>query len=353
MDQTKLKSNKNLTLKILPVFLLIITSTVLNAQELLQLGSNVENSEKIIVVTNRAITMVDNDHFIAEPRYDQEGVFTYFTAYDAKGAWSFTREESIGSMLKNDFEFNDWLVFVHGDSKTLLDAVKRAEEIKDLHHVNVLVYSWPSKDPELSPIANFKKSYNNVEHGTAYFKDFLVQLNELKIVGNNPLSAEKMTLFLHSLGNYFMKQLVAENLQVSLDESLFNNLILNAAAVEEKDHHLWVEQLNFSVRTYINSNDDDISLTGLRMLTSLGLQLGEKPKEPFAKNAIYVNFTDAVGFPGSMGPSHSYYFSTITEKSKNIKEYYTSIFHGEAAQLENTKLFAQIPPNQQSYTIKF
>jgi HD superfamily phosphohydrolase YqeK len=65
-----------------------------------------------------------------------------------------------------------------------------------------------------------------------------------------------------------------------------------------------------------------------------------------------VSFTEAVGFPGSMGPSHSYYFASIPEKSQNIKAYYTGIFHGYEAQLDNNQLFAYIP-KQNSFSIIF
>jgi hypothetical protein len=136
-----------------------------------------------------------------------------------------------------------------------------------------------------------------------------------------------------------------------LNDKLFVNVIINAAAVEQEGHNLWVEQINFSERIYINSNDDDMSLSGLRFLTKLGRQLGESALEPYATNAIYVNFTDAVGFPGSMGPSHSYYFASVTEKSENIRKYYTTILHGNEAELHNSELFTYAPEEPSYYII--
>lgn len=324
----------------------------MNAQDLLQKKIPAEYDYKIHVVTNRNISEIDDKQFIAEAVYNNEGQFTYLTAYGSEDNWTFKEEESMTVMMNQDQLYKDWLVFVHGDSKTMLTAVERAKEIQKLHHVNVLVYSWPSKDPDLSPIANFKNSYSNVELATAYFKEFLLMVDDLKNSDYNQIGNQNMSLFLHSLGNYFLQSMVADGLHTGLDENLFDNLIINAAAVEEKDHHLWVEKLNFSDRVYINSNDDDFSLTGLRILTKLGRQLGENPREPYAENAIYVSFTEAVGFPGSMGPSHSYYFASIPEKSENIKKYYTGIFHGLEAQLTNNQLFAY-KPKQGAYAIIF
>ena len=88
------------------------------------------------------------------------------------------------------------------------------------------------------------------------------------------------------------------------------------------------------------------------MLTKLGRQLGEGPKKVYAQNAVYVNFTEAVGFPGSMGPSHSYYFASITEKSNNIKNYYSDILQGNEIRLNDDTLFAFIP-NEKYYAIIF
>jgi len=348
-----LKSNTKNILKmhlILLISLLSINFSI--AQETLKIGIDEESIYKVLVATNRNINFQNDTTFIAEHHLNKTGTFSFLTANGSDKNWSYTMEDSFSSMFVQEFEYTDWLVFIHGDSKTLQTAVERANEIQKLHNVNVLVYSWPSKDPEVSPFKNFKVSYSNVESGLPYFKDFLVMIDELKDALNNPFNDQNISLFLHSLGNYYLERMVKENLHKGLDEYLFDNLIINAAAVEERGHEEWVEQLNFSRRIYINSNDDDFSLTGLRIISPLGRQLGEGPRKNYAENAFYVSFTEAVGFPGSMGPSHSYYFASIPEKSQNIKAYYTGIFHGYEAQLDNNQLFAHIP-KQNSFSIIF
>lgn len=336
----------------LVVLFMLLMINFSSAQETLKLGITDEANYKILVATNRIITINDDSSFIAEPMINKDGSFSFLTASGTDEQWSYQFENTFHSIFDQEFDYNDWLVFIHGDSKTLQTAIDRAKEIQKLHKVNVLIYSWPSKDPEVSPFKNFRISYANVEATSPYFKDFLVMIDDLKKEENNPFRGENISLFLHSLGNYYLERMVADNLHKGLDENLFDNLIINAAAVEEKGHKEWVEQLNFSQRIYINSNDDDFSLTGLRVISPLGRQLGEGPRSDYAENAVYVNFTEAVGFPGSMGPSHSYYFASITEKSMNIKEYYTGIFHGYEAQLHNDQLFAYMS-KQNSFSIIF
>lgn len=352
--QLALVSNTSKTVFKMHLFVLIMLLIINfgSAQETLTLGHTNESKYKILVATNRILTIQDDTTFIAEPRVNSNGAFSFFTASGNDEQWSYNLEDSFKSMFNQDFDHTNWLVFIHGDSKTLQTAIDRAKEIQKLHKVNVLIYSWPSKDPEVSPFKNFRVSYANVEATSSYFKEFLVMIDELKKEEDSPFLSENVTLFLHSLGNYYLERMVEDNLHNGLDEYLFDNLIINAAAVEEKGHKEWVEQLNFSQRIYINSNDDDFSLTGLRIISPLGRQLGEGPRSSYAENAVYVNFTEAVGFPGSMGPSHSYYFASIPEKSENIKNYYTGIFHGYEAQLGNNQLFA-FKPKQNAYAIIF
>ena len=334
------------------VLMLLFLSEVINAQETIQVSETEKSSNKIFVVTNRSLLHDSADHLVFQHNLSESGQHYYLSANQFGGSWIYQEEESLKNLIRGNQNQNNWLIFIHGDGKTLQASVDRAKEIQDLHQVNVLVYSWPSKNPDVGAIKNFKNSYSNVEESVEGFSDFLGELGTLNLSENNPLSGKNVSLFFHSLGNYYLERMVKDDYHQGLTEEYFDNLIINAAAVEQEDHHLWVEQLNISRRIYINSNDDDFSLSGLRVLTRLGRQLGESAKAPFASNATYVDFTEAVGFPGSMGPSHSYYFASITEKSEKIKNYYTTIFHGEEAPLFNSELFAW-ETEQPHYIIQF
>ena len=333
------------------VLVLVFLAEIMHAQEIIQSGSIIQSNDKIMVVTNRDYKSTDQNTFVFEPRLKDDGTNSFFIAQQENGSWIYHKENSLENLFEQNETYTDWVIFIHGDGKNLQTSVERAREIQKLHKVNVLVYSWPSKDDDMNGIRNFKNSYKNVELSTSQLFQFLKELNEVKLSETNPFKDQNLTLFLHSLGNYYLERMAADGFLDQISDQLFENVILNAAAVEQEGHNVWVDQIDFSERIYINSNDDDMSLSGLRFLTKLGRQLGESALEPYAKNAIYVNFTDAVGFPGSMGPSHSYYFASVTEKSENIRKYYTTILHGNEAELKNTTFFTYAPEEPSYYII--
>jgi hypothetical protein len=341
-------------LKHLATFLILAVMFVtgsIQAQEIVMKGLIDSSKDKILVVTNREIHEHDTNGLAVYPKLADKREQLFLVAQEQSEEWIFHQESSLANLINHQVNYTDWVVFIHGDGKSLQASVDRAREIQKLHKVNVLVYSWPSKDDDMNGIRNFKNSYQNVELSTPQFYEFLMELKAVKLSETNPFNGQNLTLFLHSLGNYYLERLAVDGFSVQLNEKFFNNVIINAAAVEQEGHNVWVEQIAFTERIYINSNDDDMSLSGLRFLTRLGRQLGESAEAPYAKNAIYINFTKAVGFPGSMGPSHSYYFATVTDKSSNIRNYYTSILHGNEVELFNIELFTYSPEEPAFYII--
>jgi hypothetical protein len=308
-------------------------------------------SSKVVVITNRIQSIPGEGQIQFDPVLDTTNPLKILTAAYSNEEWFFNEEADLASSFSGTFPEKDWMIFIHGDGKTLWGAVDRARELQELHHVNVIVFSWPSKDPDMGAIKNFKNSYANVENSTGQFATIIEMFADLRQSEKNPFQDANLTLFLHSLGNYYLARMYEDGIDVVTEEPVFDNLIINAAAVEAEDHHLWIEPIDYARRIYVNSNDDDFSLSGLRVLTRMGRQLGESPLPPLALNANYVDFTESVGFKG-MGPSHSYFFASVTEKSEVIKSYYTTIFQGREAPLVDPEYFAYIP-SQDAYTIKF
>lgn len=334
------------------ILTLVFLSEILMAQEVLKVDNTTESANKIFVVTNRSLIEADASQLVFDNELDEKKKHSFLTATLVDQQWTYQQEESLHQLFAQSSNENDWLFFVHGDGKSLQLAVERANEIQKLHNINVLVYAWPSRDEDLGGIKNFKNSYKNVELSASMLHSIIAEIVDFRVQNAEYFENYQLSMFMHSLGNYYMEQMVDAGYLNHMNQKVFDNIILNAAAVEQEDHNVWVEKINMADRIYINSNDDDISLSGLRFLTKLGRQLGESALAPYAKNAIYVNFTDAVGFPGSMGPSHSYYFASITDKSENIKQYYSTIFHGQAAPLFDSELFSYVP-KEEKYSIRF
>jgi esterase/lipase superfamily enzyme len=236
---------------------------------------------------------------------------------------------------------DDWLLFVHGDSKTFEQAVMRGFDIQHLYNVHVLVFSWPSKDPEFNGIKNFKNSKQNVVRSLDHFTTLLHFVNKFK--KSNPSFSEsaKLSMFIHSLGNAYLENLVKQHPPINIKDTLFNNLIINAAAVNQEDHKLWVEQLNFQTHIYIINNKQDFNLKGVRIFTKDGKQLGEVIDQPVADNANYVQFTEAVGFRTPTGTTHTYFIGEVADESLNIRNFYKEIFHGQQPNLMNDSNFVK------------
>jgi hypothetical protein len=236
-------------------------------------------------------------------------------------------------------DYDDWLVFVHGDSKTFSQAAISGLDIQNLHRVKVLVFSWPSKLPDGNGSKNFSNSKRNVEAGVVQFKELLLLLQNYKKSHPCPEKPYHISLFLHSLGNYYLERLVKDSLLTDLDSNLFDNLIINAAAVNQETHANWVDRLHIQKRIYITSNKKDFNLNGARIFTKSRKQLGERLKLPLSSGAIYINFTKAIGLTIPTGNSHTYFIGKMTNKSGNVKEFYTDIFHGRTVNLSDSTRF--------------
>jgi hypothetical protein len=234
----------------------------------------------------------------------------------------------------------DWLLLIHGDSKAPVDAAVRGLEIQNTHDVKVITFSWPSKMDTRDGLKNFRNSNLMVEEGMPQFRELLLTLQKYK---HSPLWPEgnRLSLLLHSLGNYYLELGVKEEILEGLDTNLFDNIVINAAAIDQEDHAEWLEQLNISKRIYITLNKGDFNLRGARLFTSAGTQLGAIIEPPLAPNASYIHFTEAVGFKMPTWLSHTYFVGDIPSESDNIRDFYRVIFHGEEADLSDEAKFHQ------------
>ncbi len=307
----------------------------------LTIGSNIEfiddhhelDADHILIVTTRSFNE-SADKVLKEKHSDK---ITYLKAYYISGCWYFDVEENLTELMQNHNPHEDYTVYLHGDSKTFFDVAHQALEMQKLHGTNVILYSWPSKNPSMNGIRNFKNSRSIVESTTPQFIGFLKDLQHFR---STELSINgKITLFAHSLGNYFLESIVEQGHISQISDKVFDNIVLNAAAVNAENHYHWVEKLDIQDRIYITSNGKDFILSGVRVFSDWGMQLGAKVKEPYANNAHYIDFTTAIGFRSPMYTTHSYYMDIIAEESNNIKGFYTLLFHGEEVQLSDATSF--------------
>jgi len=296
------------------------------------------NDPILPLITNRKVDTLQHDWRILQNEIDHRNSLKVFIA-DARGDSIYCNQ---GTTLSLSYLFsqpgNDWVLLIHGDSKAPVDAAVRGLEVQNLHNVKVIVFSWPSKMSTQNGLKNFRNSKGNVRAGLPQFRELLLTMQKYR---NSHIWPEEnnLSLFMHSLGNYYLELSVKEGILEGIDPELFDNVIINAAAVELEGHDAWVEDLSISERIYIISNARDFNLSGARLFTSAGKQLGGPLELPLAENAIYINFTEAVGFKLPTWVSHTYFVGEMPSKSSNIKNFYSTIFHGHEKDLNNQKMF--------------
>lgn len=117
-----------------------------------------ESGKTIYTTTNRTHTLDKTKyHFLNEVTRDSALTYLKIIFYKPDSLYIkiISRETMLYEMNKKS---EDWLLFVHGDSKTFEQAVMRGYDIQHLHKINVIVFSWPTKDPDYNGIKNFKNS---------------------------------------------------------------------------------------------------------------------------------------------------------------------------------------------------
>lgn len=310
-----------------------------NAQKVESLYMDeLKSGSSVLVITNRpAQDTAAGLHFPNEISKDTNLLLLKALFYQPDSLQINIVTEEIFSACVSKVD-NDWVLFIHGDSKTFEQAVMRAFDIQYLYKVNVIVFIWPSKDLDLGGVKNFKNSKKHVIESLDHFIVLLNFIHSLKQADPEYWKQHNLSCFIHSLGNYYLENM-AKHEPVTKKNGLFSNLVLNAAAVNQYDHPDWLEKLNIQSRIYVTSNRQDFNLKGVRIFTKDGKQLGEKVKHPLYANTHYIQFTRAVGFRFPTGTTHTYFIGKMADKSINIRRFYNKILHGEAVDLDDHSLF--------------
>ena len=72
----------------------------------------------------------------------------------------------------------------------------------------------------------------------------------------------------------------------------------------------------------------DRNLNGLRIISKYKFLLGEKLSMPLSDSVTYFNFSNSIGGKWPPGRSHTFFVGKVNNKSQNIRQYYSDIFHG-------------------------
>lgn len=303
---------------------------------------NMKNSEhsdsEIFVITNRVYESNENGlSFLC--KINPESSLTLLKVKSNNDSLNVNIIDSADFLTQINKVEKNLVLFIHGDSKTFEHAVLRGLEIQNLYNVKVIVFSWPSKDPFINGYSNLKLSIKNVQKSLIHFNLLLKFISNIKNPDKEIHSERRISLFLHSLGNYYLECMVKENMRPDEHLQIFDNIIINSAAVAQKEHKFWVEKLRCQHNIFIISNRHDFNLKGARLFVRQGKQLGELFSLPLAENAIYINFSKAVGFTFPTHLSHTFFIGEIPQKSKIINGFYYDILNSKTVDLTDTDIF--------------
>ncbi|HEY1406460.1 MAG TPA: hypothetical protein VF857_07635, partial [Spirochaetota bacterium] len=188
---------------------------------------------------------------------------------------------------------------------------------------------------QLNGATNYYRSQTNALQSIAAFDQFLNSLNRYFITRkNSEKHVPSITLLFHSMGGFILQK-YAESGSAEIDSPVFNNVILDAAAVKQKNHYVWLERVAFQKRIYVLSNGRDFTLHGASLL-SLGKMLGMGARKQLAENAEYIDFSENLTF------EHNYTILDEGKIGKKFRYVCETIMHGRSLDLENRNIFTPI-----------
>jgi hypothetical protein len=244
--------------------------------------------------------------------------------------------------LKDFYEITDYLsadknflVLVDGHGKTFGHAMERGFELTERFHINIIVFDWPTDNLAL------RKTAYNASEVTGSFVRAMRRLDDNR---NVYFANSAVSVLFHSMGNRIIKDISTTKLLRKMPDRLFSNIIINAAAVRQRNHVRWVENLDIQKRIYITMNDRDFNLRGAALLR-IAEQLGLSNHNKTAKNAFYVNFSDLSTVDHNLFLGRS----QLEKTNPDVFVFYNLAFHGKEVRIEENTGFQILSPSDKSF----
>lgn len=319
-----MKSAKLIT--ILGLFIISsCASTKLPPKELVlrdNLSSSCETGQPgNLIISNRNRTSADSEFKYFGNKLAAEESLKNISVCCVTDTWSFEEHKTFEKALNILNPEKDILVFVHGDGKLFSEIMERTILLQKLYDLNVISFDYPSEDPSIRPrYKNYFNSIQNVEKSIPQLQLFLENLQRY-IYQNERFKNSKITLLFHSLGGYVFQKSIEEKIFQNIDKDLFDNIILNAAAVSQSTHAQWLDKSPFSSPVYVTHNLHDFTLRGANILNA-EYMLGILADGTLSSKAIYLDFSEIYLF------EHNYFLMEPPKGNSAAKEVYDQLIHG-------------------------
>lgn len=250
------------------------------------------------------------------------------------------------------------LFFVHGFNNDMRAVLERAAELEARYDVEVVAFSWPADGGGVKGVASYLDDKRDALASTGALDRAIARLraivDEIQKDNRDEIEKEafrrhaddaekwdrfysaavakacpfKVSLMLHSMGNYVYKHLLKSG-SYRGDLLVFDNVVMVAADTNNEDHADWVDRIQCRGRVYITLNEHDAALGASRM--KFGEQqkarLGHWPHRLDSRQAVYVDFTDQP----QVTNSHAY-FEGRPLRNAAVRRFFDEALNGGIAE---------------------
>ena len=294
-----------------------------------------------ILLTDSMVVMYSNRNFHPEQKkvlgdyIDSTGTTHVFLATAKGGIWYLYPMQSLDEAVTALGKKRNIVCYVEGMGKNFPIALERAFSLSVQHGVTVIMMDYPSINFTYGVYKNFHYARES-SFRTAPFLVKLLQEIQANKAAEKEWTKVNWTLFHHSMGNIMLKRILEERRDNVLKPRLFDQLVLNAACVNQDGHAAWLDKSQLANKTFVHYNKDDKQLYGAKLLIGKN-QLGARPSAPLAVNSQYVDFNPLVG------NVHSNFIDIPMRPSINPHSwsYYYKLFNGITIDFSDSTQFGK------------
>jgi esterase/lipase superfamily enzyme len=215
------------------------------------------------------------------------------------------------------------LIYLHGRAKDIGEPQKSIEKkiYAALHHyeLTVIGFTWDADD------GGYDES-----RAISSVPDLQIFLEALKEYLLRPANAElaKPSIIAHSMGNLLLAELAKDGLLANNQlGQVFNNVVLNAAAVKSKRHHLWLGRIAPAGKVYVMINPHDTVLMFAGLLFKPDM-LGKELRAPGAASA-HISYLDL----SALDVNHRYFIPAAQNGEPHLRTFFAAALTGKAPDL--------------------
>lgn len=271
-----------------------------------------------IIVSNR---IIDSLHYNFAFEYCDTSQLHYLYVGKKNNEWQVHEQPDLIKCMQL-LPQRDWILYTEGMGKIFTNNLERAYLMANTYQLNVILFDYPSITTTKSMIKNFRFSMHNAISAATQWDEVLNTLYDIHTT-KQFFQKNSLSLFFHSMGNLTLKEW-AQHFNRKYPQPFVNNLILNAACVNQKKHTQWLSNIYFAKNIYIHYNKADYKLKGASFLT-FNRKLGTKPTFETNHNIHYINFNEEVG------KTHNYFLNIPGRDFKmneKLTHYFFDILHG-------------------------